>query len=297
MQWILFLAQRPSADLLVFKNGDELPGKALSATLQGPVRWRTTHGQELEFQPGRVAGVRLSGIDGDHAARAAEAAAMVELRTGERLRGKLLTLDEKQVRLEHAQLGVIALDPRQVWHLFPNAQRGPIDGGRGPGGWKWASPESPWPSEEPPNADGRHWVYLDGTYLLRGAGTTPNIPTSTLPGWQHPVEPGLDRFEVRLEMASAGRFPASCALTLFGHSGIALCAIVSYRDLAVTVVDTGERSVNKWRQFPLSRIQNANGARGFSLLTARSPFSFRTSGSARGTANGHCARRPLGPPP
>ncbi|MEP6670576.1 MAG: hypothetical protein ABJF10_15555 [Chthoniobacter sp.] len=262
---IKMIPARPTADssedILVFKNGDELPGKALAATLRGPVRWRTADGQEVEFQPGRIAGLRLGGVEKGRATGAGEPTAMVELRTGERLRGKLVAFDEKQVCLKHTRLGTITLERSRVGRLFPDARLGAIDGGRVPAGWGWATPELPEPSKEPPVADGAHWVYLDGTYLFHGQAPSFSIPTSTLPGWQHAIDPGLERFELRFELGSAGRFPASCALTLFGRGGIMLCTIVSNRALAVAVMDPPERPQCKWRQIPLNKLQNASGPR------------------------------------
>src|SRR5262249_4809609 len=73
-------AAHEPADVLIFKNGDELPGHALSAVSQGPLHWKTVTGQELDIQPERIAGLRLASAPD---AKPSEPAATAELRSGE----------------------------------------------------------------------------------------------------------------------------------------------------------------------------------------------------------------------
>ncbi|MEI9892629.1 MAG: hypothetical protein WDN28_01585 [Chthoniobacter sp.] len=174
--------QAPAAagpvDTLVFKNADELSGKALSASLAGPVRWRTVSGQEVEFQPGRIAGLRLAGAVPAADPKVMNATATVELRSGERVRGKLVAFDEKHVQLEHPQLGSIGLERSQLWHLFPHPGLQAFDGGRAPGGWTWKGSAEKTGDEQNSAADSEHAIYLDGTYVTRSR----DIPaTSTCP--------------------------------------------------------------------------------------------------------------------
>ena len=56
----------------------------------------------MEFQPGRIAGIRLAGAVRAAEPKAAVSAATIELRSGERLRGRLLALDENHLQLEHS---------------------------------------------------------------------------------------------------------------------------------------------------------------------------------------------------
>lgn len=253
-------------DLLVFKNGDELSGRMLSATLGGPLRWRTTHGQDVDFQTERIAGVRVGNVVAARETRAnAASETMVELRTGERVRGKLLALDGRQLRLEHSLLGTVVLDRTQLWRLYPDAQLGPIDGGRSPGGWRWASPRLQEPAEEALPADGGRWIYIDGTYARRGTPANANMPISKAPGWQHAVDPRLERFEVRLEIAADAQNATGRTYVALLGSGMALCIISNPFEMRWAVAHLKDQSECKWHDVSLSKLRNSGLPRALRL--------------------------------
>lgn len=81
-----------SKDVLVFKDGDELPGNLLAAAPGERLQWRTPSGQELDFDPAHIAGLRFA--SGDRAAQPRRLALAI-LRDGDRLRGECLSLDER----------------------------------------------------------------------------------------------------------------------------------------------------------------------------------------------------------
>lgn len=255
------------ADVLVFRNGDELPGTALSGSLQGPVHWRTLYGQTVYFRTERIAGIRLA-EKGEHRARPADAPiSMAELRTGERLRGDVVALDAGQLRLDHTRLGSVTIQREQLRRLFPNPQSVVLSGDNTREDWRWMTTNPTTHRVEPCGMENLHWVRLDGAYLLRNEAPAVAMPTSFMPGWQHLIPPGLERFEFQFRLSPGARTPSSCAVTLFGGGGITLCVMASYRGLEYVVVDPGERANNRWQHIPLnSKLSDLTVARDFRFL-------------------------------
>jgi len=218
LQFIVFAsraAATPGAgDLLVFKNGDELPGALVAATSGAPLRWRLASGQEVDFQTDRIAGVRLT------SSAKVEPAGTLELRSGERLRGAVTAFDEKQLRWQHALLGELAVDRAQLWRLFPNAKQSLRDGGQNPDGWLRETPNAQrfiYYSRVRPRHEA--WLALDGRFILRtrdgSSGEQAMGPACELGG-------GLDRFELRVDMASPGDNPGTLNINFLapGEGGV-----------------------------------------------------------------------------
>ncbi|MDR3406288.1 MAG: hypothetical protein P4L99_27640 [Chthoniobacter sp.] len=267
LQNIAFPAQAPltqssadSPDMLVFKNTNELPGKALSASLDGPVRWRTAFGQEVEFQPARIAGLRLAGTAPVTDPKAALSAATVELRSGERLRGKLVEFDEKHLQLEHPLLGSLGLDRSRLWHLFPVPRFGAIDGMRSPDGWTWTD------SGGSTSAHTDRCIYLDGTYVLRSRGYAGNFILSELPAAQRVVDPGLERFEIRAEANGLESIP-NFMLLLADQAGVSLRAMFSYNTLQLSVLNSAANRRSARRTISLGeKLGEMNSQRSLRLF-------------------------------
>ena len=270
LRTIAFPAPAPApapVDLLVFKNGDELRGKALSAALGGPVRWRTSSGQEVEFQPARLAGLRLAGSTDAADGKPAESGVVVELRTGEKLRGKLMAFDEKQVRLQHPQLGPVAVDRSRLWRLFPNPQFEGIDGARAPGGWAWAYPPGGQKGDKTKSADSEPVVYLDGTYIARGQENSGSFSLTDLPGLQHEMKPALDRFELRVQATTPGTDASNFVLVLEGKDDTGLNAFFSYNQLQMMVMNSRFQPRRGWRNIPLDeKLGDSNTRRALRLF-------------------------------
>jgi len=211
------LPAQPSEDVLVFKNGDELAGHALSATLSGPVRWKLASGQEVEFVAEHITGLRL-------AARAEggnPGMATAELRTGERLRGKLVSFDENHLRLQSDTLGPITLDRVQLARIYPNTngQIDILDGARFPESWMpHASADTP-AARNVMAATCPRWTYVDGTYLLRSFEDQSINTADAGIELRHTISPIFGRFEFRCELA-----------TPLGVSGLVLWLFQQKRD-------------------------------------------------------------------
>jgi hypothetical protein len=249
-----------TTDAIVFKNGDELPGKVISAGLPGPVRWRTSNGQEVEFDPGRIAGLRISGSAATTEPPKAEAtAAMVELRSGERLSGKVLAFNEKQLQLEHTRLGSLTLDRSQLWHLFPNPRLRASDGVLASGGWKWTDPAAKAEGRPKKTMETAHWVHLDGTYFVRNEGNVTFFDASTMPGLEHAITSDMERFEVRVETTGLSGSAGNFLMTLLGKNTTSLNATLSYSELQAVVIDPHGRQPN-WKEIPLQEKLGNNSS-------------------------------------
>ncbi len=203
-------------DLLVFKNGDELPGALIRAATGGPLRWRLASGQEIDFQTGRVAGVRLTtGAEG-------QPSGAIELRSGERLRGTATALDERQLRWQHPLLGELAVDRSQLWRVYPNPSQSLRDSGQDPDRWLRDSTKTKRffnYSRVRPQAES--WLALDGRFILRAREN--NSGEQTLGPWCE-LGNGLDRFELRLTLASPSETPGTLniGLTAPNDGGISI---------------------------------------------------------------------------
>lgn len=247
-----------TADVIVFKNGDELAGKALFAGLPGPLRWRTANGQEVNFESSRIAGLRLAATPkAAEAEKTGNGAAMIELRNGERLTGKLLALDEKQLHMEHTHLGSLALDRSQLWHLFPNAQLKASDGGLTPGGWKWTDPGAKVGNRAKATMESAHWVHLDGTYFIRNGGNVSYFDVSTMPGLEYQISPEMERFELRVEATGLEGQAGNFLMALIGKNATTLNATLSYSQLQAVVMNPQGRQPN-WREIPLQEKLGVN---------------------------------------
>ena len=197
LQTVAFLARPPGAeipaDALVFKNGDELRGTLLATAAGGAVRWKMAGGQELEFQSARLAGVRFA-AGGE--ARQHEEPAMVELRNGDRLRGKFVGLDDRQLQFQHAQLGTLAIARECLWSLYPNPHFAVIDGGRDAAEWQVRLGKKE--DDDGRAAGATAWTVLDGSYILRGQRSSSGgqEPASLVV----PMKEIPERFELRAEV-------------------------------------------------------------------------------------------------
>ncbi|RYD62123.1 MAG: hypothetical protein EOP84_34915, partial [Verrucomicrobiaceae bacterium] len=138
LQTIAFPVQPPltaakPADILVFKNGDELPGFLISAVNGEPWRWQSVGGQEFTVQPEYIAGVRA--FVAEAGSEPPVNTATVELRNGDRLRGELAGFADGKVQFQHPQLGAFGLEQSYLWSLYPNPKLLVIDGSQGPAKW------------------------------------------------------------------------------------------------------------------------------------------------------------------
>ncbi len=242
------MAPPPPADALVFKNGDELSGTLLSAGQNTPLRWKTRNGQEVEFQVGRIAGVRLAG---SQKVKADGKAATVELRNGERLRGELMALDETKLQWKHALLGPVVVDRSRLWHLYPNARLDVCDGGRDPLAWLGEAAEKSDAADRVPRGKSSPWIHLDGNYIQPPTGNDADYDGQSN-GLQWVVRGECERLEVRCEVTQAGGSQPNFGVLLSakGDAG-SVRATVGYGNLQLYVNNPKLPNRQNWRNIPL----------------------------------------------
>jgi hypothetical protein len=228
----------PAGDLLVFKNGDELSGALVSAATGGPLRWRLASGEEIEFQTERVAGVRLT------SSADAPLAGMVELRSGERLRGATLAFDGQGLRWRHPLLGELAVERKALWRLYPTANQSPRDGGQEPDRWLRDMKDiKRMMNYSRVRAEGDAWLAMDGRFILRPRENSSGEQTF---GPACEVADGLDRYELRVGIASPGSNPGTLnlGLTAANGDGVSINLSSYYLYLYVRRSKSGE-SINR----------------------------------------------------
>jgi hypothetical protein len=255
-----------AGDMLVFKNGDALSGKAMAASERDGVRWKTLTGQEVVFQPGRVAGIRLEkdGALGPGHVETRPGEMVVELRSGERLGGKLQGYDDREMRLETPLLGRIALERSRLWHLFPRLSLEAFGGNSSSAGWAWKSAEPPGPDRAMNGSS--PVVALDGTYIVRtGTYAYPDKPND-LPGVQHTIDRSLEQFEVRFDAISPGGNTSDFMLILHGDNETTLTLDVTWWRLYAWVSSPGSRGSARRSVSFQDKIKEADLRRAFRLL-------------------------------
>jgi hypothetical protein len=221
----------------------------------------------VEFQVARIAGLRLGGTGAAKKASTEAATATLELRSGERLRGKLLGFDDKQLRVEHPLFGPITVTRDRLWHLFPNPGMGVIDGGASPQDWIRSYADSRGPDAKAKSAGAERWVFLDGTYILRSDGNMASFSSADMAGLQGEINPALQRFEVRVEAAALLRAAPNFLMNLTGKNGASLNATLSYSQLQVVVMSANQQRQSRWRDIPLEeKIGNTNSMRAVRLF-------------------------------
>jgi hypothetical protein len=187
-----------SGDVLVFKNGDEIPGKLVATATGAPLRWRMSSGKETDFGTEQIAGVRLA-----NAARL-QPAATIELRTGERWRGEIASFDEHQLRWRHALLGELTIARADLWRLYPNLTRPLTDGSQDAATWLHdRSDFLPIAHNAQMPRRSTSWNALDGRFILRRQDSG---DWEDFPGPSCQVAAGLERFELSVDVA----FPFVC---------------------------------------------------------------------------------------
>ncbi len=176
---IVFQKKTPqdAGDILVFKNGDELPGKLVATSNGAAVKWKTPSGFDVDIQPERVAGVRFAvkppvppkpievkvlaskpTVEPKEAPKPPVAEiATLELKNGDRLPGELVALEKDALRFKHKTIGERELSRSLLWSYFPSAV---TDGATM---WLDTDPES----MERRRTTSDRWITMDGAYFAR----------------------------------------------------------------------------------------------------------------------------------
>ena len=183
---IFFQKKTPqdAGDILVFKNGDELPGKLIATSNGAVLKWKTPSGFDVDIQPGKVAGVRFSvkppvvqkpietkvfaskpAVEPKEAAKPPIAElATLELKNGDRLPGELVALEKDALRFKHKTIGERELSRSLLWSYFPSMVTD------GAAMWLDSEPES----MERRRTTSDRWITMDGAYFARVSSPSSN---------------------------------------------------------------------------------------------------------------------------
>lgn len=217
-------AQEARTDVLVFKNCDEFPGTLLGAEKGGVLRWRASSGQEVEFEPGRIAGVRFTAVEKS----AKPAGATIELSNGDLLRGELLALDVERLQLRHPQLGELSIPRSRIARIFPPSKSEIREGSRDSESWLLATQ-----NRREKSSDARSWVYLDGVFVLRAAGTGNSYGGNDMKGLSQSIGSDLERFEVRGEVTFVNGGYGNSSLQVSSKEGGSMQASFSLDEVQI----------------------------------------------------------------
>ena len=234
-----------AADALVFRNGDELPGKLLSATAGAGLRWKMAGGQEIGLGFTHLAGVRFAAAGG---VRTVGELATVELCNGDRLRGEFTGLDGKQLHFQHAQLGTVQIARERVWSLYPNPRFPVWDGSRDAAAWI-GEPTGRGAGSAGPQA--ARWTVLDGSYIQRGAHGGAHRSQETV-SLRVPLKEIPERFEFRAEATDVNGNPPNFGLVLGTKDGkTSLQASFNYFNLSLYMNSPKGRGRDSSRNVPI----------------------------------------------
>ena len=159
----------PSSDLPVFKDGDQLRGTLVSAASGEPLRWRMPCGQEVDFQLGRVAGVRIAARDEGAAIGFRRAARIAQRRPACRRQFRRAWMKKRiQIRAAISRSASPFSAPERLeafcGRRISPGPTGDFEVGNLAASRRRAmkSPAGPPPLRPAPGA----WRYLDGQYVL-----------------------------------------------------------------------------------------------------------------------------------
>lgn len=210
------------SDILVFKNGDELPGKLIATTNGASLRWKTSAGPEVSIQPERVAGVRFavkpivkakpqplpSSAETprktvEDPAPEAPRPPTLELKNGDRLPGELVSMNAEAAHFKNTLLGERDIARSALWNYFT----GPvIDGASG-----WLDSEMMNGRSVTPD----RWITLDGSYFTRQTGdNSGEYAYLGRTGLKLPV-----RYELRCEALAIGEHEPYFSIMLAAKNG------------------------------------------------------------------------------
>ena len=237
-------------DRLVFKNGDELPGMLVAARAGAPLRWRLATGQEVDFQTSRLAGVRFPSES------QIRPAAMIELRTGERLRGAIANFEGREVRWSHALLGELSIDRAQVWRLDPVIRASLPECSQDPQGWLRQLDEMKRTSDEVKQlfdnlslyAARQAWLAFDGHFILN----MPEAPSvTTVQGPAREIDAKLDLFELRVDAASPTLDMCELTVVFFGPGGALVALNLQDEGVSLTAFSPKDQNNVQPREFKI----------------------------------------------
>ena len=251
-----------AADVVVFRNGDELRGTLLSATGGVGLRWKMAGGQEIDLASTHLAGVRF--LPAGETRGAAAETATVELRNGDRLQGQFVGLDEKQLQFQHAQFGTVQIARERLWNLYPNPRFPVCDGSRDVASWIVASTGKTESSAESPAAK---WTVLDGSYIQRGSPGGSQEAMSL----RAPLKNIPERFEFRVDATDVNGNPPNFALVLGTKDGkTSLQASFNYFNLSLNMYSPKPRQRQNYKNVQIrDKVPDASSRLGLRVFVDR----------------------------
>lgn len=173
-------------DLLRFTNGDRLHGKFSGLHSPEEILWkRDDLAQPVPF---KTQNLRQLVLRGGESEPAGESISYIELINGDKIPGKVTSIDENAITIESDSSGTLKIPRNAVTLIAPNPLGGPVSyhGPFTPNGWKMLHPKHPQglPAEDPAedqndkspdkpgrwNFSGSAWFWQDsriGTALTR----------------------------------------------------------------------------------------------------------------------------------
>jgi hypothetical protein len=226
--------RKEDIDTLVFRNGDSLGGRLISAHTKDGLAWASGAAQ-LKVQPEHVAGVRFARNDPAQSA----IGSAVELLNGDRMRGALLTFSEESLHLRHGTLGDLKVPRSQVYQLFPAGESTLHDAATEPERWQGLKLEKNdllSMGQPPVNVPER--IVLDGTFLTPAGAPSPWRNR----GLSFNFEKVPDRYELRCEATDAGAWEPYMNVSLSGNNGMPSVQLnLGYGMLRMYGYNTGRR--------------------------------------------------------
>jgi len=236
----------PANAILVFRNGDELPGHLAAWDGGHTVRWQMPDGAEVTFQDLYVAGIRFPG-ERNSGGKASDS--LVELRNGDRLRlpSHDIVLTGIDLRIATQELGERTIPRQEICKLFgPSASKS--EG--------IASPRDLDSSGVPT----REWLPFDGRFVALDRGVRPSLCRE--PVLEMAPESWPDRYEWRIDLVNPGGGVPNFSLMLCSRDEALKTLLVSDQmGLCVNCICNGFRSGPVVELVPLHEKMNQTGAR------------------------------------
>ncbi len=216
-------------DLLIFKNGDELPGTLLSASREQVLNWQMPGGEVIRFHPDRVAGIRFALLPESPDPCGSS---MLELRNGDRLFGKFIALEGGKLRFESASLPQIQIDQAAAWKLLPDCHSTVLDGGQSPSAWCAHTVAIDAPAVKSSTQRLAPWRFLDGRFASR-ATRLPAVSGNLQANLKVPPHEAFDRFELSFDVTNASPGAPGCFISLQNKNRQSLRLTYTYGRLRV----------------------------------------------------------------
>ncbi len=184
-------------NLAVFRNGEVLRGKLSAMAMGKPLQWQSRNGRQIEVRSEHVAGVLLRPGEKRDSEPPPN---LIEFLNGDRLRGELGGLSEKEATFHQPVLGNLRLDPVRISRLFPSVRWTPVDIDQA-SAWVGVRPLPPAFADLVLSSFGTPGLYLDGCFVSVSYFRSSRKFYQSAIALSHPAMP--DQYELSFEVTSA----------------------------------------------------------------------------------------------